>query len=108
MTGEELNNYLNPHRRAKGATLVNWARASNEYKAAMDSAAPGLELSQNGQAAPAPAAPAASVAPVVPATPSTPGVDSKMSVFVCNLKQDEAQTLYELLHTVRGCRIYKH
>jgi len=107
MTGEELNDYLNPHRRAKGMPTVRWANASTAYKGTMDSAAPGLALTGT---APTPAAPAQSVpaAAAAPATPSTPGVEPGMAVLVAKLSQKDAQLMYELLYTTRGCRIYKH
>lgn len=105
MTGQELNTYLNVHRKAANAKLVSWATSSAEYRAAMASA--GMGLVETGAAAPA-AAPASVPAAAAPATPSTPGIDSKMATFVTTISQKEAQQLYELLYTVRGCRIYKH
>ena len=107
MTGQELHNHLNAARRAAGAKLVNWISASGEYKQAMTTAGADLQLiSGSGGLTTQAAAPPASAA--VPITPSTPGVDPKMSIFVAQIPQAEAQQLYELLFMMRGCRIYKH
>lgn len=119
MTGEELNNHLNAARAAAGAKTVRWTGASAEYKQAMTTAAADLSLTQGSPAvaaaqaaAPVAAAPAAAAPdagqPIAAPLGVDPGEAQKVKVFVANLPAQVAQFCYEMLHIMRGCRIYRH
>ena len=109
MTGEELNTLLNTHRGAAGSPKVGWRTASVGYRNFMEAAATQLQpIGGQVLATPATAAAATSQPVAAPATPSTPGVPEKLSEWVAGLSQTQAQITYELLHTMRGTRIYKH